>query len=118
VTVISDLMSANLLTVFSERDESRRMAAMAELYAADATFSDHDGVVSGIDAISGKVHALLDRLPGFVFSEAGPVYEVQELGSVDWNFGAVGQAPAVSGTDVVTVADGKIATLHAYLRTS
>lgn len=111
-------MTANLATVFSERDEPRRLAAMAELYAADATFSDHDGVVSGIDAINAKVQALLDRLPGFVFSEASPVYEVQDLGSVDWNFGPAGQPPAVSGTDVVTVADGKIATLHVYLRTS
>jgi ketosteroid isomerase-like protein len=118
VTVISELITANLLSVFGERDGSKRLATMADIYTDDVTFADHDGVVSGREAISAKVETLLARTPGFVFSVAGVVHEVQDLGSLDWNFGPEGQEPVVSGTDIVTVREGRIATLHAYLRSS
>jgi len=114
----ADLITAELLTIFGERDASKRLEAMGRLYTDDITFADHEGVVSGFEAINAKIEALLAGAPGFVFTVAGPVHEVQDLATLDWNFGPAGQAPVVSGTDIVTVRDGRIATLHAYLRSS
>jgi hypothetical protein len=115
---ISDLLHASLLRVFNERDNEARLAALGEIYADDVRFSDPEGVVTGRDAVNAKVRGLLDGAPGFVFTVAGPAYEVQDLGTLAWNFGPEGAAPLVSGTDVVTVVDGRIATLHTYLTSS
>ena len=40
--VIDDLMRANLLAVFNERDESRRRAAIEATYAPDVRWTDAD----------------------------------------------------------------------------
>ena len=113
---LTDLMHRNLSEVFGQRDGEARRAAMRELLAPDMTFSDHDGSVTGLDAIDRKIQALHARTPGFVFTEAGPVHEVQELGSLDWSFGPAGADPVVLGTDVVLIRDGRIAALYTYLR--
>ena len=46
------LMQANLARVFGEHDASRRMNAIAEIYANDATLHDPDASATGHAAIS------------------------------------------------------------------
>ena len=41
------IMHANLVRVFGERDASRRMNAIPELYADDATLFEPDAVATG-----------------------------------------------------------------------
>lgn len=111
---LADLVHRNLADVFDQRSELLRVLAMTELYAADATFTDHDGVVTGIDAINAKINDLHARTPGFTFTPT-EFHEVQELGSLSWSYGPEGAAPAVTGTDIVIVANGRIAKLYTYL---
>ena len=68
------LMQANLTRVFGERDASRRIKAIAELYADDATlYEPPDAAATGHAAISQAVEALLANLPpNFVFTAIGP----------------------------------------------
>ena len=115
---LAALMSANLRDVFGQRDEAARRAAMAQIFADDIRFADHNGVVVGFEGVNAAIQALQDSTPGFVFSEAGPVHEVQDLGTVAWNYGPPDAAPVVSGTDVVLVAEGRIASLWVYLTSS
>src|SRR5712664_3798672 len=49
------LMQANLARVFGERDASRRMKAIAELYADDAILYEPDAAATGHAAISEAV---------------------------------------------------------------
>src|SRR5882724_2163379 len=67
------LMQANLARVFGERDPARRISAIAEIYANDATlFEPHTSAV-GHAAINQAVAALLSSLPPtFVFTSIGP----------------------------------------------
>jgi hypothetical protein len=58
---------------------------------------------------------LLDGLPGFAFTAAGPVHVSRDLGVLAFNMGPPEQEPAVSGIDVGMVRDGKIAVLHTLL---
>jgi SnoaL-like protein len=71
---IRELMLANLFAVFSERDSKRRMKVIARNYTEDVIWSDPDGTARGHDALNEQAQKLLDRMPDFVFSAAGPVH--------------------------------------------
>ncbi len=92
---IRDLMHANLFDVFNERDPERRIA--------------------GREALNNKAQKLLDKVPGFVFTAGGPIYENHDLGYLAWHFGPVGQPPVVSGMDIAIVKEGRIATIYTLL---
>ena len=115
MATIEELMRANLLDVFNERDGDRRRAAVARTYAPDVRFSDPDGTVVGHDALDAKAQTILDGAPGFVFSPVGPVRINHDLGYLEWNLGPEGQPPAVRGLDIALVADGVITTLYTLL---
>ena len=52
---VDALMQANIVRVFNERNADHRRAALAELYAEDATFYDPETVATGREAISRAV---------------------------------------------------------------
>ena len=112
---IRELMLANLFAVFSERDPRRRMEVIARNYTEDVIWSDPDGTTRGHDALNEQAQKLLDRMPDFVFSAAGPVHISRDLGLLSFNLGVPKQPPAVSGIDVALVRDGRIAVLHTLL---
>ena len=62
-----------------------------------------------------QAQKLLDRMPEFVFSAAGPVHISSDLGVLAFNMGVPEQSPAVSGIDVALVRDGRIARLYTLL---
>jgi hypothetical protein len=62
-----------------------------------------------------QAQKLLDRMPDFVFSAAGPVHISRDLGLLSFNLGVPKQTPAVSGVDVALVRDGRIAVLYTLL---
>src|SRR5258708_13105814 len=67
------LMQANLAQVFGERDASRRLKAIAQLYAPDATLYEPDALATGHAAISQAVAGLFSSLPpNFPFTAIGP----------------------------------------------
>ena len=66
------LMQANAIRVFSERDPARRLAAIRELYTADAVLTEPEVVSKGEAAISDAVTELLSKLPpAFAFTPIG-----------------------------------------------
>jgi hypothetical protein len=110
-----ELLLANLFEVFSERDPKRRLEVIARNYTEDVTWTDPDGTFQGHEALNEQAHKLLDRMPDFVFSAAGPVYVSRDLGLLSFNLGVPEQPPAVSGIDIALVRDGRIAVLHTLL---
>jgi SnoaL-like domain len=114
---IRELMLANLFAVFNERDPKRRLKAIARNYTEDVIWTDPDGTTQGHEAMNEQAQRLLDRMPDFVFSAAGPVHVSRDLGLLNFNLGEPAQPPAVSGVDVALVRDGRIAVLHTLLTT-
>lgn len=115
-TDYDSLMQANLARVFGERDASRRMNAIAELYAGDATLYEPDAAATGHAAINGAVEELLSSLPpDFVFSAIGPAAGHHGLGRLRWQSGPPNGPVAVTGTDVARIEGGRIQTLHVFL---
>ena len=78
-------------------------------------WSDPDGTFQGHEALNEQARKLLDRMPDFVFSAAGPVHVSRDLGLLAFNLGVPKQPPTVSGVDVALVRDGRIAVLHTLL---
>jgi hypothetical protein len=114
---IADLMRANLLEVFGERDPERRKAAIARTHHPDVTFTDPEEAVIGREAIEAKAQRILDGAPDFVFAPDGPVRVAGELGYLAWGFGPEGAPPAVRGMDIALVRDGLIARIYTLLLT-
>jgi hypothetical protein len=112
---IRELMLANLFAVFNERDPRRRLDVIARNYTEDVIWSDPDGTFQGHEAMNEQAQKLLDRMPDFVFSAAGPVHVSRDLGLLSFNLGVPKQPPAVTGVDVALVRDGRIAVLHTLL---
>jgi 1-acyl-sn-glycerol-3-phosphate acyltransferase len=109
---IRELMLVNLFAVFNERDAERRLKAIAGHYTEDVIWSDPEGTTRGHEALNERAQKLLDGLPEFVFTAAGPIHVSRDLGHLAFNLGVPEQPPAVSGIDVALVRDGRIAVLY------
>ncbi|MFJ9348402.1 nuclear transport factor 2 family protein [Streptomyces sp. NPDC101237] len=111
MTTVTELLAANLNDVFGNRDPESRRAAIERIYTEDVVFTDPEGVSTGWDALEDKARALLDKVPSdFAFTEDGRRYAGPHDGALAWAFGPAGE-PAARGIDIVTVRDGRIATL-------
>jgi hypothetical protein len=107
------LMTASLLEVFGERDPVRRRAAMLRTFAADVTFHDPEGTVTGHEALEAKIEALqAGAPPDWAFQAAPPAAEVADLGRATWTFGPPDGPVAVRGMDIGIIAAGQIATMY------
>jgi hypothetical protein len=112
MNTVADLLAANLHDVFGNRDAASRRAAIERTYTEDVVFTDPEGSVEGWDAVDEKAGGLLGRVPDtFVFAEEGLRYASSETGALAWSFGPAGGEPAARGIDLITVRDGRIATL-------
>ena len=107
------VMQANLARVFGERDASRRINAIAEIYADDAVLYESHAVATGHAAINQAVDALLASLPpGFVFTALGPAIGHHDIGRLRWQSGPATGPVAVTGTDVAHFRGGLIHYLY------
>ena len=112
---IRELLLENLFAVFNVRDPQRRLEAIARNYTEDVVWSDPDGTMRGHAEMNEQAQKLLDRMPDFVFSAAGPVHVSRDLGLLAFNLGVPEQPPAASGIDVALVRNGRIARLYTLL---
>jgi hypothetical protein len=110
------LMQANAVRVFSERDPARRLAAIRELYTADAVVTEPEGVVEGQAAICDAVSELLCKLPpAFAFTAVGAAVGHHGVGRLLWKAGPPNGPPAVTGMDIAHFKDGRIQALYVFL---
>jgi hypothetical protein len=94
---IRELMLVNLFAVFNQRDAERRLKAIAGNYTDGVILTDPEGTTHGHEALSDRAQKLLDGLPGFVFTAAGPIHVSRDLGHLAFNLGAPEQPPASLG---------------------
>jgi SnoaL-like domain len=109
---VSDLMEANLLAVFNERDPQRRASAIESTYSEDVRWTDDEGTTVGREALEAKAIALQSQLHGLVFTKASPVYETHGFGYLAWKLGPDGGGAVASGFDAAIVRDGLISDLY------
>ena len=69
----------------------------------------------GYRAIEKAAASLLRRNPEYDFASIGEVDEIPDAARRRWSFGTFGQAPAITGMDVITVANGRIVAMFRFL---
>lgn len=103
-----DLLHASIERVWNERDDAVRLAAIAEIYHAEATIFEPARAVSGHQAISDVVASVLaDMPPGFRFEIDGPGLGHHGVATARWKGGPPGNI-TVTGVDVARAKDGKL----------
>ena len=113
---IDELMQANIVRVFNERDPDRRRMALSELYSEGAVLYDPETVATGWGAISRAVEDLLLRLPpDFVFTAAGHAVGHNGAARLFWRAGPSDGPVAVTGTDVAHIENGRIKLLYVFV---
>lgn len=116
LTNFDALMQSHLARVFNERDGGRRLDALKELYTDDATLFEPHAAVTGYEAISGAVDALLANLPSdFVFTASGIAIGHNGIARLHWRAGPPNGPVAVTGTDVAHVENGRIKALYVFV---
>lgn len=112
---IRELLLVNLFAVFSERDPERRMRAIVANYTEDVIWSSPEVTTRGHEELNAGAQKLIDRTPDLVFTAAGPVHVLRDLGYLAFTYGVPQQPPASIGYDVAQVQDGRIAVLYTLL---
>ena len=113
---IEELMHANLLDVFNERDDAKRQDAERRTYAADVSWTDAEGVITGYDALEAKCVGLQTGIGDLQFEPVGPVHVLPGFGYLAWQLvdPAKGE-PSMTGFDAAVVKDGLITELWTVL---
>jgi hypothetical protein len=114
---IRELMLMNLFAVFNERDPERRLNAIEANYTEDVIWTAPEKTFHGREELNNRAEELLDNLPDFVFTAAGPVHVLRDLGHLPFIHGVPEQPPAITGYDVALVRDGQIAVLYTLVNT-
>jgi hypothetical protein len=113
--IVAALLRTLVLDIFGEQDAARRALAIESAFATDCVFTDPQAKHFGRAAIDPAVRALQARFPGFVFRLTSEPEVIEDAGRVTWGFGPPGQAPRVTGMDVITVREGQITQLLTFL---
>ena len=116
---IAELMHANLLEVFNQRNHKLRRAAIARIYADDVRWTEDDGITVGHEALNAKAVELQARLGDLQFIAVGRAHQTLGLGYLAFQLVEPrGNTQVSSGFDVAIVRDGVIAELYTVLTDS
>ena len=111
------LLRANAKRVFSEPDVQQRLTALKELWVEKGVLLEKEHAVTGWDAVSSSVGALLKMLPpGTTFEPQGPAAGHHGLGRLRWRaVDSSGKPLGVTGTDIAVIEHGRITKLYVIL---
>jgi hypothetical protein len=112
---VSDLMYANLLEVFNERDDAKRQAAEERTYASNVRWTDAEGVSTGLVALETKCVGLQQGLGDLQFEADGPVHELPGFGYLAWRLVDAEGGLQMSGFDAAQISGDLITDLWTVL---
>jgi hypothetical protein len=112
---VTELMEANLLAVFDERDPAKRAAAIASTYSADVQWIDDEGVSTGHQELDTKAAELQGKLEGLHFAKAGSVRQTRGLGFLAWEVRTPDDTAVATGFDVAEISDDRISKMWTVL---
>ncbi|RVT97236.1 nuclear transport factor 2 family protein [Mucilaginibacter limnophilus] len=114
----AQLLEDSLLRIWNDRDAQRRLEIMKDVYATDIAFyeSNDSPAFVGHQAINELIGRLQAQWPdGFKFELLLPGRVNHNIQEIRWRLGVPGDSPVATGTDIATIADGKISALYLFL---
>ena len=104
------------LAAWNETDAEQRKAVLAEVFAADATYTDPLVAVRGHAELDAAIAGVQEQFGGLVFSLGGVVDAHHDIARFTWNLGPEGAEPLIVGFDVAVIgADGRISQVLGFL---
>jgi len=106
----------NLLEVFNERDELKRLRVIREIYTDGATFFEFEERFTGAEAINKRVTEVLNTLPaGAQFQVAGSMTRNHNLARLSWTLSPENGPVMATGMDVAVLDGERIAALYLFM---
>lgn len=106
----------NLLEVFNEQNEAKRLQVLQELYVPEATFYESEASFTGYEAINRRVTEVLQTLPpNALFRTAGAMTQNHNLARLRWTLALPDGTVVVSGMDIVTLENERIHALYIFI---
>lgn len=105
------------IALWNEADTDKRAAAIAELFTADAPYTDPLAAVEGHEGIAAVIDGVRAQFSGYSLELVGPVDGHHHIARFQWGlFAEPGAEPVVIGFDVVVVDDeGRVTAVHGFL---
>jgi catechol 2,3-dioxygenase-like lactoylglutathione lyase family enzyme len=112
----ADLESLKIkqMAVFNNTDPADRLIKMKAIYQNHVYFSDHDGIVNGLEPLNDRITQLLETNKNFKFT---PI-KIDNVGNrvrIFWNYGPAANPKLIEGMDLIILEDGKIRSLDTFL---
>lgn len=110
-------LAGRYIAVWNEPAESKRAAAISDVFTADATYTDPSPAVQGHDGIGALTAGARDRFEGFHFKVLGQADAHHPIARFRWEpASACGGESIVIGFDVaVSDGAGRIKAVHGFL---
>lgn len=113
---MQDVLVRNLLDVFNERDEAKRLAVIEAIYTEQASFYEDDASFTGFEKINQRVTEVLQTLPPeALFRTAGAQTQNHNLARLSWMLSPENGPVMASGMDVAVLEGDRIAALYIFI---
>jgi hypothetical protein len=108
-------IAENYIRLWNETEPAVRERLLAQGWVREATYTDPLASVTGHEQINALVESVQKRFPGFKFTlTRAPDGHGDHL-RFGWSLGPASAEPPIEGSDVVTVRDGRIASVIGFL---
>jgi hypothetical protein len=108
-------VAVQYLQAWNEVDPDRRARLLRDGWTADARYVDPLARADGVQQIDAVIAAVHDRFPGFRFTLAGEPDGHGDHVRLAWSLGPAGSEPPIEGSDVIELAQGRIARVVGFL---
>ncbi|NID05868.1 SnoaL-like domain-containing protein [Luteibacter jiangsuensis] len=112
---IVDKLVKNYVGMLNDRDATSRAKTIDACYTYETVFNDPEGLIEGKAALNTLVGKLQATNKNFEFRVTGAVTIQNGAVRVPWSFGPAAQPKKITGEDILTIIDGKIAGTTVFL---
>lgn len=112
------LLEQSLVEIWSERDDTRRMEAMKQIYMPGIIFYETDAgeAIIGFDAINTRIIKLMRQWPdGVVFHFKSGAEVNHNVIKIAWTLGLSAESTIATGMDIAIIENGLIKVLYLFL---
>lgn len=110
-----DSLVQGYVAMLNDPLETNRRAFLEKHYTENTVFNDPEGLVVGREQLNTLLGKLQDANKGWAFKAVGKPYVQHGNVRVRWQYGPGNHPDMVTGEDVVTIADGRIASTIVFL---
>ncbi len=103
------------IETWNETDAARRRALIAEVYAADAGYTDPVVELTGVSAIDAFIANVQEKYKGVEFRLGGPIDAHHEQARFTWHAGLPNGEPSYIGFDVAVAENGRLRNVYGFL---